>query len=71
MSVFGAIFEGSSCIGKLRDLLGHFDKKDAVDFNKYHFLLYNSITLYMHMTVVLFLSEPCDTLPVRIYRNNL
>jgi len=37
MTVFGAIFEVNSCIGKLWDLLGHFDKKDTFDFNKHCF----------------------------------
>jgi len=38
MNVFGAIFEENGSIGKLRDLLGHFNKKDTVDFKKYHLL---------------------------------
>jgi len=33
MTLVGAIFEENSNIGKLWDLLGHFDKKDTVDFN--------------------------------------
>jgi len=43
MTVFGAIFEVKSSIGKLWVLLGHFDKKDTVDFNKCHFLLNNFV----------------------------
>jgi len=32
LSVFGAIFEVNSSIGKWWDLLGHFDENDKVDF---------------------------------------
>jgi len=32
MTVFDSIFEVNASIGKLWDLLGHFDKKDALDF---------------------------------------
>jgi len=32
VGVFGTIFEVSSVIGKLWDLLGHFDEKEMVDF---------------------------------------
>jgi len=42
MTVFGAIFEVNNSIGKLRDLQGHFDKKDTVDVNKI-------IMLHMHI----------------------
>jgi len=45
MPVFGAIFEVKSSIGKLGELLGHLDKKYSVDFNKYVYLLNNSICL--------------------------
>jgi len=34
MTVFGTIFEVNSSIGKLLDLLGHFDVRDMVDFDK-------------------------------------
>jgi len=33
MTVLGAIFEVNSSIGKLWDLLGHFDKKDTFFFS--------------------------------------
>jgi len=39
MTGFSAIFKVNSSIGKLWDLLGHFDIKDMVDFKKYHYLL--------------------------------
>jgi len=32
ISMFGAIFKVNSIIGKLWDLLGHFDENDVVDF---------------------------------------
>jgi len=35
MTVFGAIFEVKSSIGKLWNLLGHFDEKDMLNFNKF------------------------------------
>jgi len=38
MTLFGAIFELISSIWELWDLLGHFDEKDTIDFNKCHFL---------------------------------
>jgi len=41
MTMFGAIFEVNNSIGKLWELLGHFDYKDTVDFTKCHFLLNN------------------------------
>jgi len=41
--LFGAIFEVNSSIGKLWDLLGHFDEKDMIDLNNYCFLFNNSI----------------------------
>jgi len=42
----GAIFEVNCRIGKLRDLLGHFDKNNAVDIDNYTiFLLNNSVML--------------------------
>jgi len=33
MTVFGAIFEVNSSIGKLKDLLGHFDEKDTIELS--------------------------------------
>jgi len=41
--MFGKNFQVNSSIGKFRDLLGHFDQKDAVDFSQYHFLLNDSL----------------------------
>jgi len=41
ITMFGAIFEVNSSIGKLQNLLGHFDEKGTVDFIKYHFLSNN------------------------------
>jgi len=35
--MFGAIFEVNSNIGKFRYFYGHFDGKNTVDFNEYHF----------------------------------
>jgi len=52
ITVLGAIFVVNSSVGKLWDLLGHFDEKDTVDFDEYHFLLHNSIMLYVHMAFV-------------------
>jgi len=52
MTVFGTIFEVNSSIGKLWDLLVHFEKKDTFDFNNTGFLLNNSIKLYLHMPIV-------------------
>jgi len=49
MSTFGAIFEVNTSIYKLWALLGHFGEKDAVDFNKCHFVLNYSIMLYVHI----------------------
>jgi len=37
MTVFCAIFEVNSGIGKLWDLIQYFGEKDKVDFNKYTF----------------------------------
>jgi len=36
MTLFGSNFEVNSSIDKLRDLLGHFDKKEMADFIKYY-----------------------------------
>jgi len=38
MTLFGKFLEVNSSIGKLRDLLGHLDEKEPIDFNKYGFL---------------------------------
>jgi len=37
MILFGAIFKVNRSFDKLWELLGHFDEKDKVDFNKYYF----------------------------------
>jgi len=42
ITVFGAVFEVNRSIGRLWDLLGHFNEKDMSDCNKYYFLLNNS-----------------------------
>jgi len=42
----------SSRIPKFLDLLGDFDEKDTVDFNKYHFLLNNSKMSDKHTTTL-------------------
>jgi len=53
MTLFGAIFEVNNRVGKLWYLLGHFDKKGTIDFNKYPFFIEQySITLYVHATIV-------------------
>jgi len=52
LTLFEIFFEVSSSIGKLGDLLGHFDEKDKVDFNKFHFLLNNDIMMYVHTSIV-------------------
>jgi len=43
MTVSGTTFEVNSRIGKLWDLLGHFDKKDTGDFIKQ---FYNVVLAY-------------------------
>jgi len=52
MAVFGATFEVNSIIGTLRDLLGHFDKKDTLGFITYLFLLNDSIILCAYTAIV-------------------
>jgi len=54
MTVFGGIFELNSSIDKF---IGTFDKKDTVNFKKNHFLLNDSIILYVHMKIVLLLPK--------------
>jgi len=52
MTAFGAIFEVNSSIGKLWDLLGHFDEKSAIDFKNTVFTM-----LYLHTRIVQFLPK--------------
>jgi len=51
MTKFGTIFEAKISYDELRDLLGHFDEKDTIDFNIYMcFIRHNSLMLYVLMT---------------------
>jgi len=51
------IFEVNSSIGKLWDLLGHFDENNNIDFDRKPFLLNYSIILNMQTTIMPFLPK--------------
>jgi len=58
MATYGSIFEVNSRVVKLWDLLGHFDKKDKVDFDKYYLLIlqfYNIV--HANNNCIIFISK--------------
>jgi len=59
MNALGKISKGNHGICKLWDLLGHFNEKDTVDSNKYHFFYQAILYCFTHMQQLCNLCPNC------------